>query len=511
MSAFPPGNTPLIVLRTGAVGYIEFATVVVYVAALIVYYAGPYLYADADSYSTIFNVFYIWAALKPVLPVMAAIYTALQVYVLGPIIAYLIVAGIIAVGSLALFITLIADFGRCNTVLHPSLACNDPLYCCAFWNETSACAGFGPCNGTSVDSPGDLQIAENHLWLTWFTLGLFVLEVLLGVLAYLVFQRRLIKKQQADILIEEAIRDKYGAGAVPPGGIDAVATPEGEAGEETFDATTPINMRIGSSLSSLNSLGTPLSDGMRMRHYREQHRLPYWQARAHATFDWLDDWLDWGRFQLEHHVHQSIGAALVRHEYSDTMAAHYGWQQQWYQQQQQQQQHHHYRDTQGGREETPIDPSRPYALHSVAGASTMHHATYSAYPPAPSLSHGPTPLHSASIGIANAAASPYAQHMSSSPPSHPNPHTDLHRPLPPFSPPPVYMTSPPGPMLDALRHVQFEEQQQQEQHRARQLNLLIEHHQQQNQQESEDFRNDRDWPQSRNERQTMDISRRRRR
>jgi hypothetical protein len=48
-------------------------------------------------------------------------------------------------------------FSSCNSPYHADNVCNDPLYCCVYYDVVPRCVGFGPCVGSNVTIPEDLK------------------------------------------------------------------------------------------------------------------------------------------------------------------------------------------------------------------------------------------------------------------------------------------------------------------------------------------------------------------
>lgn len=225
---------PYFDFNTGPLGVVLTVVGILYVLGLVLYYGGPFLFVGASAFSALYQVFHTWTALRPLVPALLTIFSALNVTSLPLTFALIVVVGVVAVGSVGFLAVLLASLAQCNTAAAGfGSPCSDLLYCCVFAGTVAGCAGLGPCAPPAPQTPGDLRVRADHTTMIYFTLAFLVFEVAQALLVYLVRQRRFRRQMLAAELLRETLNELYGlgdegtvvAGAAPPAAVVAGAEP----------------------------------------------------------------------------------------------------------------------------------------------------------------------------------------------------------------------------------------------------------------------------------------------
>lgn len=179
----------------GILGYLLVLLLLAYVIIWICYYCSVFVDVAFKSKTDDFmNTLIIWSALKPGVALLIFVYVILTLYDPVTMFVLVVVCGVIWAGTLAINIKILVDrFSSCNSISNSFNLCNDPLYCCVYYDSVNYCADLGPCgdalNGTLIE-PYDLKVNHDFHVLAIFN-GIFVfLEFLLlitsfGVLLYM--------------------------------------------------------------------------------------------------------------------------------------------------------------------------------------------------------------------------------------------------------------------------------------------------------------------------------------
>lgn len=167
----------------------------IYVLIVIVFYSVPYVFFGRDiPLASLYGALLAWNSFKPLL-IYAVIFSITQqrlamftTFILGGF------AGFVIIGTFVLQIVVLHDiFITCNGETNPTHPCNDPLYCCVYYDSVPYCQDKGPClgvnttdlnipghtSGASIDiTKGDLLTNDNYKLMAYVLAVLFVLEVI---------------------------------------------------------------------------------------------------------------------------------------------------------------------------------------------------------------------------------------------------------------------------------------------------------------------------------------------
>ena len=230
-------NGPRFEYRTGAIGLLETFVAMAYTIVLVFYYVGPFFFIDASAQSTVYRVFLVWSAFKPVVPVLVFLFAALYVISLPLTVALVVVIGLIAVGSVGMLGVILASYSRCNLASHPDALCNDLLYCCVYAGTVPSCAGLGPCALPAPQLPSDLSVNPDLTSMLIYTIIFLVLELTLMAFVFALRQVIFAKDRLAQELLEDANNRNAG---IEPGFVDDVSVGSGDtAVEGVYGGTTP--------------------------------------------------------------------------------------------------------------------------------------------------------------------------------------------------------------------------------------------------------------------------------
>lgn len=198
---------------TGPLGYWLLLTCVVYIFGFSAYYATVYVNLGTRvENDEMLNKLMIWNALKPALAVLILIWIIFSLFDAIGIFLLIVPCMVVFFGSFAMTIKLLIDrYSTCNSSQTPHNICNDPLYCCAYFDVVSTCSGLGPCPGSNVTIPSDL-IPNDDLEMfgifagIFFFLELFLILLAMGVLS------RLKRLKVAAILTNKMLMRYYETG-----------------------------------------------------------------------------------------------------------------------------------------------------------------------------------------------------------------------------------------------------------------------------------------------------------
>ena len=148
-----------------------------------------------------------WSTLKPIVVLLILACLIFSLYDPAYLIVLCVACGVIWVGTVMLGIDLIViATTQCNSPYFPDSACNDLLYCCAYYDQVPSCAGLGPC--TPSVTPSKLAMNSDFFTVTVFTGIFFFLELLLIVVSFGALTR--MKVVYRDAVIENnALHDYY--------------------------------------------------------------------------------------------------------------------------------------------------------------------------------------------------------------------------------------------------------------------------------------------------------------
>lgn len=174
-------------IYVGFFGYLTTFVILIYVFAYI-----AFLFTLDTNYDNIGNslikTFLIWTSIRLITTFLSIAYCVLNV-VNGFWISILIVCwGVLLVGTVGILAQCTMDWTTANSINNPKNIANDPLYCCAFYQEVSSCNGFGPCN--PIVKAEDLKLNRDFEILFYFNLIFFVFELILIYLNLMVSNRR---------------------------------------------------------------------------------------------------------------------------------------------------------------------------------------------------------------------------------------------------------------------------------------------------------------------------------
>lgn len=170
-------------------GFITF----IYVAAVVVFYSVPYVFFGRNiELGSSYGALLAWNSFKPVL-IYAVIFSITQQR-LSMFITFLFggFALFVIIGTFVLQVAVLHDiFVVCNGDRNPTHPCNDPLYCCVYYEELAFCAGKGPCLAVNTSDLGipyhegivditkdDLKTNDNYNLMAYILAILFILEII---------------------------------------------------------------------------------------------------------------------------------------------------------------------------------------------------------------------------------------------------------------------------------------------------------------------------------------------
>lgn len=197
----------------GALDYWLFVVAILYIFCMCAFYASTYIeigYLIVNDISL--DVLLKLNALKPVLIFLCLTWMALGMYDhLGARLLFVFCAFIYACTFATGVKLLVNRFFNCNSPYYPYNICNDPLYCCAYYDLVPVCSGLGPCIGTNITSPNDLiPNPDMERFGIFFGILLF-LEFMFVIISLSVLSRLKIL-ESAVIITNELLRHYYETG-----------------------------------------------------------------------------------------------------------------------------------------------------------------------------------------------------------------------------------------------------------------------------------------------------------
>ncbi len=217
-------------LNTGAKGLIFAILNIIYGFGYIGFYiVANFISTDVHSNSMLI-FFNNWAYFKPIITIFALLISVLGLTnIIFTLLFWLVIFGILA-GTIGSGFILLNDFIQCNTrhSVFPLNLCNDQLFCCVFHDGVTGCAGLGPCNLTAFpDSPtvkNDLIINPDFKLYSKFIIFFVIIELLIMIFAYMVYQVRLRAKRKIQLEQKEYTEYKYGPKPLKPTHVTLLKT-----------------------------------------------------------------------------------------------------------------------------------------------------------------------------------------------------------------------------------------------------------------------------------------------
>ena len=177
-------------------GIIFGLCIVIYSVALVFYIIRPVasIFNNLDDAfaNLLYYIFIYWNFIKIIPPILATILSVANGTSLPLSYALLLSLIVSSIGSLALDIVILNDYGRCNSEGVPFNPCNDLLYCCVFYASSSPnqCSIVWPCPSNYPSTKSELGINSDFVELGIFTTCLLAYELFLTIFALLIRKTR---------------------------------------------------------------------------------------------------------------------------------------------------------------------------------------------------------------------------------------------------------------------------------------------------------------------------------
>ena len=172
----------------------------------------------------------LWSAgAKPIVAFSVVVCYVFMLFYDVVVFFIVVVCGAVLAGSIAVDMRLLFDYlATCNKPGNANNFCNDPLYCCAMYDSTVACANIGPCIKNETENtyyePSDLDINPDFKWAGFIFILFTVLEVVLIVSTFWVLIK--LKRQRETVHISRKMLYLYRSG-------ESIDTPRVRDDEET--------------------------------------------------------------------------------------------------------------------------------------------------------------------------------------------------------------------------------------------------------------------------------------
>jgi len=179
-----------IILWIYAVGYVAWIMIPLLTNITHTFFLTPGMPGELFSirYSSLTWIFLMLSALRLFVPIAVRIIIIFRKSN-GCTITWLVILGLLVIVDFLVWVVLAALYSNCNEDGFRFNICNDPLYCCVFWdNAFNMCENSTPC--TPAVTVDQLQPDGLFLWAFWTSLIFVILDWILLLIPVVLWIKR---------------------------------------------------------------------------------------------------------------------------------------------------------------------------------------------------------------------------------------------------------------------------------------------------------------------------------